>query len=157
LEVDMSVTDWDRRFLELAYHIAEWSKDPSSKVGCVVVGADKRDVCFGYNGFPPGITDDERLADRDTKYKLVRHAETNALSMARGRFKPETLYVTHPPCMKCTVEIVGERVKRVVSGIPSKPFAERWRSEMDDSEKMLSEVGIKLKFLSLEEMEPALG
>ena len=31
---------WDTRFLKLAAHIAGWSKDPSTKVGCIVVGAD---------------------------------------------------------------------------------------------------------------------
>ena len=31
---------WDIRFLELARHISGWSKDPSTKVGCVVVGED---------------------------------------------------------------------------------------------------------------------
>ena len=151
----MSITNWDRRFLKLASHVAEWSKDPSTKVGCVIVGADKRDVCFGYNGFPSGIADDGRLTHRETKYKLVRHAETNALSVARGRFQPETLYVTHPPCMKCTLEIVAERVKRVVCGIPSQDFKDRhWGSEMADSKKMLDEAGIPLEFLNLEEMGP---
>ena len=32
---------WDKRFLELAKHISLWSKDPSKKVGCVVVGEDR--------------------------------------------------------------------------------------------------------------------
>lgn len=149
----MSITDWDKRFLELAYHVAKWSKDPSTKVGCVVVGTDKRDVCIGYNGFPPGIADDDRLEDRPTKYKLVRHAETNALSVARGRFKVETLYVTHPPCIRCTVEIVSQGVKRVVSGHPPEEFSERW-VDTEDSKRMLAEAGITLEFLSLEEQEP---
>jgi dCMP deaminase len=153
--VEMSTTDWDERFLELAFHVAKWSKDPSSQVGCVVVGADKRDVTFGYNGFPPGIADDERLNNRDTKYKLVRHAEANALSLARGRFKPVTLYVTHPPCMKCTVEIVGEGVKRVVSGEPTADFIKRWGEQMEDSRKMLEEAKITIEHFKLKEMEPA--
>ena len=32
---------WDLRFLELAKHISDWSKDPSTKVGCIIVGEDR--------------------------------------------------------------------------------------------------------------------
>ena len=35
------MTDWDKRFLKLAKHISKWSKDPSTQVGCVVVGPDR--------------------------------------------------------------------------------------------------------------------
>ncbi len=37
---------WDRRFLELAKHISDWSKDPSTKVGCIVVGEDRDHYYF---------------------------------------------------------------------------------------------------------------
>jgi deoxycytidylate deaminase len=40
---------WDRRFLELARHVAAWSKDPSTQVGAVVAEG-KRVVSLGYNG-----------------------------------------------------------------------------------------------------------
>ncbi len=43
---------WDGRFLNLAKHISEWSKDPSTKVGCVVVGIDREIRSTGFNGFP---------------------------------------------------------------------------------------------------------
>jgi dCMP deaminase len=41
---------WDKRFLDLAAHIAKWSKDPSTQVGCVVVGADREIRSTGFNG-----------------------------------------------------------------------------------------------------------
>ena len=60
---------WDVRFIELAKHISLWSKDPSTKVGCVVVGEDREIRSTGFNGFPRGIDDDdERLMDREKKY-----------------------------------------------------------------------------------------
>ena len=60
---------WDRRFIDLALHISEWSKDPSTKVGCVVVGEDREIRSTGFNGFPRGIEDSmERLEDRELKY-----------------------------------------------------------------------------------------
>ena len=74
---------WDRRFLELAEHISTWSKDPSTKVGCVVVGEDREIRSTGFNGFPRGIEDDaERLEDREQKYPLICHAEENAIMHA---------------------------------------------------------------------------
>ena len=38
---------WDARFIDLARHISGWSKDPSTKVGCVVVGED-REITVSY-------------------------------------------------------------------------------------------------------------
>lgn len=35
---------WDLRFLHLAQYIAEWSRDPSTKTGAVIVDEDKRIV-----------------------------------------------------------------------------------------------------------------
>ena len=71
---------WDKRFLELAKHISLWSKDPSTKVGCVVVGEDREIRSTGFNGFPRGIEDDDgRLSDRSQKYPLICHAEENAI------------------------------------------------------------------------------
>ena len=59
---------WDLRFLELANHISSWSKDPSTKVGCIIVGADREIRSTGFNGFPRGIDDsEERLTDREEK------------------------------------------------------------------------------------------
>ena len=55
------MADWDKRFLELAFHIAGWSKDPSTKVGCVIVGEDREIRSTGFNGFPRGIDDDEAV------------------------------------------------------------------------------------------------
>ena len=61
---------WDLRFIELAHHISSWSKDPSTKVGCVVVGADREIRSTGFNGFPRGIDDSlERLQNREEKYR----------------------------------------------------------------------------------------
>ena len=40
---------WDARFIELARHISTWSKDPSTKVGCVVIGEDREIRSTGFN------------------------------------------------------------------------------------------------------------
>src|ERR1700733_15498817 len=76
----MSNERWHRHFLSIAEACALMSKDPSTKVGAVIVGPDREIRSTGFNGLPRGIDDtDERLSDRDTKLKLVVHAEMNAV------------------------------------------------------------------------------
>ena len=76
---------WDLRFLKLAEHISNWSKDPSTKVGCIIVGEDREIRSTGFNGFPRGIEDsEERLNDRTQKYPLICHAEENAIMFTSG-------------------------------------------------------------------------
>ena len=49
---------WNKRFMELAFLIASWSKDPSTKTGAVVVGPDREIRATGYNGLVRGVDDD---------------------------------------------------------------------------------------------------
>ena len=110
---------WDRRFIDLARHIAQWSKDPSTKVGCIVVGPDREIRSTGFNGFPRGIDDSaERLNDRALKYPLVCHAEENAIMHAARTgisLKDCSAYVTWPPCTRCARSLVQAGVKRSMS------------------------------------------
>lgn len=86
---------WDRKYLELAKYIAtNWSKDPSTKVGAILVNYETKREFIGYNGFPEGVLDTpERYNDRELKYKLVVHAEVNALLKAAQYARGGTLYV----------------------------------------------------------------
>lgn len=56
------INKWDRRYMEMAYLVSTWSKDPSSKIGAVCVNRKGQILSTGYNGFPRGIKDtEERL------------------------------------------------------------------------------------------------
>ena len=60
---------WDTRFMRLAREIADWSKDPSSKIRAIIVNDKRRILATGYNGFPEGIEDtEERLNNREERY-----------------------------------------------------------------------------------------
>ena len=67
---------WNRRFMELAFMVASWSKDPSTKTGAVVVGPDREIRATGYNGLVRGVDDNipERM-ERPTKYDFFEHAD----------------------------------------------------------------------------------
>ena len=139
---------WDIRFLDLAEHISGWSKDPSTKVGCVVVGEDREIRSTGFNGFPRGISDDEdRLTDRDKKYPLICHAEENAIMHAARigvSLKGSTAYVTWPPCSRCARSLIQAGIQEIVypktDGIP-----ERWVEDFNISNGMLLEEGIHVR------------
>jgi dCMP deaminase len=136
---------WDRRFLELARHVAAWSKDPSTQVGAVVAEG-KRVVSLGYNGFAAGVNDDPaRYLDRDTKYKLVVHAERNAILFARRDLKGCTLY-THPfsPCAQCAALVIQSGIKRVVAPEASSDVLSRWGDDIRLAKTIFDEVGVDL-------------
>jgi len=139
---------WDRRFLELASHISTWSKDPSTKVGCVVVGEDREIRSTGFNGFPRGIEDDaERLEDRAQKYPLICHAEENAIMHAARigiSLKGNTAYVTWPPCTRCTRSLIQAGISEVVypTGIE---IPERWGDDLGIAMGMMEEAGITIR------------
>ena len=107
---------WDERFLKLSQHVAQWSKDPRTKVGACIVNDDKQVIGLGYNGIPRGVIDlESRYEDRETKLLLVAHAERNALDNCFVSPKGSTLYVTHPPCNECAKSIIQRGIKRVVA------------------------------------------
>jgi len=87
---------WHLRFLDLAKHISNWSKDPSTKVGAVIFDSDKRIISVGYNGFPKNISDDpEKYLNREIKYQMVVHAEINAILFAQRNLKDFLLQLGH--------------------------------------------------------------
>ncbi len=138
---------WDDRFLALAHHISQWSKDPGTKVGAVLVGLDKRQVALGYNGFPPLINDSpERLADRTQKLQFTIHAERNVLDNAHFSAQGGTLYTTHPPCCACSLSIISKGIHRVVSSPILPEFARRWGESVDQSRLILREANIAINF-----------
>lgn len=139
---------WDQRFIDLAFHLSGWSKDPSTKVGCVVVGEDREIRSTGFNGFPRGISDDnERLTDRAKKYPLICHAEENAIMHAARigvSLKGNTAFVTWPPCSRCARSLIQAGIKEVVYPTPQE-IPERWLEDFETSSGMLKEAGVLVR------------
>jgi dCMP deaminase len=114
------VSKWSDRFMELAEHVATWSKDPSTQVGCVIVDKQNRVVSLGFNGFPRGIKDiPARYQDKETKYLFVAHAERNALDNAPLSVEGCTLYSPLLPCNECAKSIIQKGIKKVISYYPT--------------------------------------
>lgn len=141
---------WHTRFLDLADHIREWSKDPSTQTGAVIVRADRTVVGVGYNGFPRGVVDsEERYLDRETKYAMVVHAEANAILHSREDLTGATIYVyPWPPCNECAKLIIESGISRVVSIKPTAEQLERWGKSMDIAKTMFGEANVEFITLS---------
>ncbi len=108
---------WNRRFLDKCDQVRKWSKDPSTKVGAVIIRPDRTIASEGYNGFARGVNDDPgRYMDRELKYKLVLHAEENAILNAREVLDGYTLFVRPlSPCSLCAARIIQSGIKYVVT------------------------------------------
>lgn len=137
---------WHKRFLEIAQGVSAWSKDPSTKVGAVIVGNQNQIVSQGFNGFPRGVDDsNERLVDRETKYKFVIHAEANAIYNAihnGSKVEGSTIYVFGlPVCNECAKAIIQTGIKKVVYCSEPNPL---WEESSLLSKEMFAEVGVEL-------------
>jgi len=134
---------WIDRYMALARHVAQWSRDPSTQVGAIIVGKNRNQIALGYNGFPVGVTDtQERLNDREVKYHLIQHAERNVIDQAAFDLEGATLVTTQHPCHECAKSIVSKRIKRVIC--PPAPQREPWRKSSEWAALILLEADVEL-------------
>lgn len=147
---------WHNHFLDLALACAAISKDPSTKVGCVMVGPDREIRTTGFNGLPRGIEDsDERMNDRDLKLRLIVHGEQNAICNAARigvSLKGATLYLAATdstglvwggaPCTRCTVHAIQAGIIKVVTR-PFKDVPSRWVEDIAFAHQLLAEAGVE--------------
>ena len=76
----------DLRWLALCERKGSESPDPRTKVGCVIVGPDRRLRCDACNTYPKGVL--RSIQDRceaPSKYLWIEHAERNAIYLAARR------------------------------------------------------------------------
>ena len=125
----MEWTKWDRRFMELAHTIGDWSScyQENRHVGAVIV-KNKRILTTGYNGAPSGV---ESCVERGeclrrklnipsgTRAELCYaiHAEQNAIIQAARlgvSIEDATIYCTHQPCVICAKMIINSGISRVI-------------------------------------------
>jgi len=144
------IDKWDLRFMELARLVGTWSKDPSTKVGAVIVDNNRKVLGLGYNGFARGVEDtEERLNNRDLKYPLTIHAEINAISNAMCDLTHCTLYVDPlPTCSRCAAQIINSGITRVICA-PLKDSNASWQSDVDLALMQFEEANVEVNFLEL--------
>ena len=146
---------WDARFMGLALHVACWSKDKSTQVGCVIVGPDNEIRSIGHNGFPRGVNDEIELRHgRPQKYLWTEHAERNAIYNAVRATIPIVgcrMYIPWFPCVDCARAIVQCGIAELVAIEPNWDDSQ-WAEHFIVTRELFAETGLKLRFVSLADL-----
>lgn len=128
--------------------VASWSKDPSTKVGAVIIPKDSDVPIIGWNGFPRKVKDKKkRYADRNIKYEIVCHAEENAILNAAKHgicLDGAKIYISHPPCNRCSKLIANSGIKKVIYKDVKKEEKIRWEKISNFSNLIFRESGVKI-------------
>lgn len=157
-EVSMS---WDEYFFGMINQIKAKSKDPSTKVGCIIVAPDHSPVSMGFNGFPRGVRDKvsevpERY-ERPKKYLFTVHGERNAIYAAAKKgaaLNGCRLYIEWYPCADCMQGIIQSGIVEVVVNSASTSFNdsalyERWKDHIEAGQEMAQEAGVVLRCVNV--------
>lgn len=143
---------WKEYYLNIAEAVRQKSKDNSTKIGVVIVGADNEIVSTGYNSFPRGLDDNipERM-ERPEKYIWTEHAERNAIYNAARigvSTKGCTMYMSCAmSCPDCARGIIQAGIVKVVVGggdsAKGAQFNEEQRSKV---RQMFKECGVEVEY-----------
>ncbi|MDD3288475.1 MAG: dCMP deaminase family protein [Alphaproteobacteria bacterium] len=143
---------WDNRFMMLAHHISEWSKERGRHVGAVIIDTSKEIRSTGFNGFPRGVNDDieERHAkETGAKYLWSSHAERNAIyNAARIGLSLQgcSIYVPWFPCVDCAKAIIQSGIVEVVAYEPDLTD-DQWGNGFNIAITMFEEAGVKVRYI----------
>lgn len=110
--------EWHEYFMNITKEVAKKSKDPSSKVGCLIVDRENRVVSQGFNGFVSGCDEKMMTFERPLKYHQIIHAEMNALLFAKQDLEGCTVYTTHGPCDNCLKHLLQAKVRTIIYDDP---------------------------------------
>jgi len=140
---------WDGYFMSLASLAAQRSNCMKRRVGCVLVGKERRVVSTGYNGTPRGIRNcaeggcprcnEGNSSGVGLATCLCLHAEENALLEAgRERIREgSVLYCDTCPCLTCSIKICQVGINEVV-------YAYGYSMDKETAE-IFREAGVKLR------------
>jgi len=114
----------------------------------------RRVVSTGFNGLPSGVEDSlERLSDRSIKYKMVVHAERNAIIDAKRNLSGMTAYVWPiMPCSECAAMIIQAGISTVIAPrTDDERLIESCRFDL--TEQMFREAGVNLVLVDPDEID----
>jgi dCMP deaminase len=143
------LTKWDKRYIQLAKDVAEWSKDKNTKTGAVIVDDNENtELTMGYNGFPRGADDDtdQRRYERPDKYFWTEHAERNAIYKAARlgiNINGARMYCTYFPCADCSRAIIQAGIKKLYTEKPDFNH-HKWGESWTNAISMLKECGVEV-------------
>lgn len=146
METQIISGKWQARFIGLAKEIACWSKDPSSRVGSVIVRPDRTICSVGFNGFPRGVEDSQdAITNRDAKLLRTIHAELNAILSAKESLAGYSLFVwPFQPCAQCAAAIIQSGITKVYCPYNEHLAHERWSESFKAALQMFDEAQVRV-------------
>lgn len=137
--------NWHEYYLNLLEPIAAKSKDPNTKLGCIIVGPDNEIRSTGFNSFPRRVRDlrdevPERF-ERPAKYKWIEHAERNGIYNAARcgiALKGCRLYIGIIPCVDCARAIIQAGISEVIYDQPKQDAYPGGATWIDDWKLVLT-------------------
>lgn len=142
-----------KKYLDLAkYNALLFSKDPHTKVGCLLLTPDfSRILSTGINGFPRKFDDDDKDKwKRPEKYHYVCHSELNAIAnAARSGTTLDgcVMVVTMFPCADCAKYIIQSGITTIYTPTPNLNDP-RWGTIWNYSLEMFKTCDIKIVYLN---------
>jgi dCMP deaminase len=132
--------------MRAAYSAASASPDRSTQNGAVI-GGDAGKIIATCNRFPRGIDpDDDDIHEKPLKYKIIVHAERNAIYQAARsgiRTNGRTMVACWAACPECAQAIVEAGIARIVvhaDRMDATP--DRWREDVDRGLWLLEKGGV---------------
>jgi dCMP deaminase len=144
---------WNTYFFNFLDVIKQKSKDPSTKVGCVIVGKNNEVISTGFNGFPMKVLEKPSRYERPVKYFYIEHAERNAVYLAARRGVPlegSRIYLQWHPCADCARAIIQAGIEEVwIDGSRYDPYNpteadRRWEESISAAQDMFEEARIRI-------------
>ncbi len=134
----------DLYWLGIAEAISRKSKDPSTKVGAVILRPDNTVAGTGYNGFPKMMKDrSEDYENRDIKYSRIIHGEINAILHSYENLSGCSLYTwSLLPCDRCAVIVAQAGITRVVAPKLPDHLHERWGESVEKSKRIFNDCDV---------------
>jgi dCMP deaminase len=150
------MSSWDEFYIGMCLHVSTKSKDRSTKLGAVIVGANHEVLSIGFNGFPRGVPDErESYHERPTKYLVTEHAERNAIfNCARQGIALEgtTMYLPFEPtpCARCTRAVIQSGIKHIIgTDVKFTGKGKQWDEDLALALEMLADAGIERTVVSV--------
>lgn len=136
-----------KEFLAVAYREATNSHDPSTQNGALIL-IDGKIETLDHNRFPDGVEELPERYERPLKYKVIEHAERNAIFAAAKKgicTHGATMVCPWAACSDCARAIIQAGIKTLVThkqAFDRSP--DHWKKDIEIAFTMFEEAKINI-------------